>query len=75
LYNAPQAYVDTQLYKVIRPHPDSDSAPSKDASNRTHRRYQDAGTLYRGQIPNVRALADLGGARTLVIVPMLKETN
>ena len=37
-----------------------------DPSGRSHRRYQDAGTPYIEGNPNVRALADLAGARTLV---------
>jgi len=73
LYNAPQAYVDTQLYKLIRPHPESGLGTVE----RTHRtvHIDDIRTqppYIRGN-PNVRALADLAGARTLVIVPMLKE--
>ena len=73
LYNAPQAYVDTQLYKLIRPHPES----GLDTVERTHRtvHIDDIRTQppYIQGNPNVRALADLAGARTLVIVPMLKE--
>ena len=73
LYNAPQAYVDTQLYKLIRPHPESGLGTVE----RTHRtvHIDDIRTQppYIQGNPNVRALADLAGARTLVIVPMLKE--
>src|SRR4051794_37692498 len=75
LYNAPQAYVDTQLYKVIRPHPDS----GLHTVERTHQtvHIDDVRTQapYIEGNPNVRALADLAGARTLVIVPMLKESE
>jgi signal transduction histidine kinase len=73
LYNAPQAYVDTQLYELIRPHPDSGLGTVE----RTHRtvHIDDIRTQppYIQGNPNVRALADLARARTLVIVPMLKE--
>jgi signal transduction histidine kinase len=73
LHNAPQAYVDTQLYKLIRPHPDSGLG----AVERTHQtvHIDDITTQppYLQGNPNVRALADLAGARTLVIVPMLRE--
>jgi signal transduction histidine kinase len=73
LYNAPQAYVDTRLYKLIRPHPESGLGTVE----RTHRtvHIDDIRTQppYIQGNPNVRALADLAGARTLVIVPMLKE--
>jgi GAF domain-containing protein len=73
LHNAPQAYVDTQLYKRIRPHP----ASGLGTVEKTHRtvHIDDIRTQppYIEGNPNVRALADLAGARTLVIVPMLKE--
>jgi signal transduction histidine kinase len=75
LYNAPQAYVDTQLYELIRPHPESGLGTVE----RTHRtvHIDDIRTQppYIQGNPNVRALADLAGARTLVIVPMLKENE
>jgi signal transduction histidine kinase len=75
LYNAPKAYEDTQLYKMIRPHPESGLS----AVERTHQpvHIDDIRTqpTYVGGNPNVRALADLAGARTLVIVPMLKENE
>jgi len=73
LYNAPKAYVDTQLYKLIRPHPDSGLG----IVARTHQvvHIDDIRTQppYIEGNPNVRALADLAGARTLVIVPMVRE--
>jgi GAF domain-containing protein len=75
LYNAPKPYADTQLYKVIRPHPESGLS----AVQKTHQPIHIADI--RNEAPyiegnaHVRALADLGGARTLVIVPMLKENE
>ena len=73
LYNAPQAYVDTQLYRVIRPHPESGLGTIERTHQTVH--IDDIRTQppYIEGIPHVRALADLAGARTLVIVPMLKE--
>lgn len=73
LYNAPQAYVDTQLYQVIRPHPESGLGTVERTHQTVH--IDDIRTQppYIEGNPNVRALADLAGARTLVIVPMLKE--
>src|SRR6185437_6709393 len=75
LYNVPKAYADTQLYKVIRPHRESGLSavqkthqPIHIADIRSERPYIEGNA-------NVRALADLGGARTLVIVPMLKENE
>src|SRR5207248_3202905 len=73
LYNAPEAYASTQLHKVINPHPQSGLGTIE----RTHQTFHiDDIRLQPPYIegnPNVRALADLAGARTLVIVPMLKE--
>jgi GAF domain-containing protein len=73
LYNAPKAYADTQLYKVIRPHPESGlnlvqttRQPVFIADVRNEPPYVEGN-------PHVRALADLGGARTIAIVPMLRD--
>ena len=75
LYNTPKAYEETQLYKLIRPHPESGLS----AVEKTHQTVQidDLRTQppYIDGNPNVRALADLAGARTLVIVPMLRENE
>src|SRR5262249_3599120 len=75
LYNAPQAYADTQLYKIIRPHPESGLSALEKTHQTVH--IDDIRTQppYIEGNPDVRALADLAGPRTLVIVPMLKETN
>jgi signal transduction histidine kinase len=75
LYNAPQAYVDTQLQKLIRPHPESGLGTVERTHQTVH--IDDVRTQppYLQGNPNVRALADLAGARTLVIVPMLKENE
>jgi signal transduction histidine kinase len=75
LYNAPKAYVDTQLYKLIRPHPDSGLGTVARTHQTVH--IDDIRTQppYIEGNPNVRALADLAGARTLVIVPMIRENE
>jgi two-component system, NtrC family, sensor kinase len=73
LYNAPAAYASTQLHKLINPHPQSGLGTIE----RTHQTFHidDIRTQppYIEGNPNVRALADLAGARTLVIVPMLRD--
>jgi signal transduction histidine kinase len=75
LYNAPKAYADTQLYKVIRPHPESGLS----AVQRTRKSVYIADIReeppYVEGNANVRALADLGGARTIIIVPMLRDSE
>jgi len=75
LYNAPKAYVDARLYRVIRPHPEGGLS----AVEKTHEAVQiedirNEPAYIEGR-PAVRALADLAGARTLVIVPMLRDNE
>ena len=75
LYNVPHAYLETKLHAVIHPHPQSGLAHVmrtkktvliEDASN---------GAAYRDGDPAVTAIVDLGGARTIMIVPMIKENT
>ena len=73
LYNAPQAYVDTQLYKLIRPHPEGGLGTVERTHEVVHIDDIRTQAPYIEGNPNVRALSDVAGARTLVIVPMLKE--
>jgi signal transduction histidine kinase len=75
LYNAPKPYVETQLYKLIRPHPASGLGAVERTRQTIH--IDDIRTQppYVEGNSNVRALADLAGARTLVIVPMLRENE
>jgi signal transduction histidine kinase len=75
LYNAPQAYVDTQLYKVIRPRPDSGLGLLEKTRKAVHIDDLRTQPPYIEGNPHVRALADLAGARTLVLVPMLRESE
>jgi len=67
--------VNTQFYKLIRPHPESGLGTVERTHQTVH--IDDIRTQppYVEGNPNVRALADLAGARTLVIVPMLKENE
>lgn len=73
LYNAPQAYVDTRLHKSIRPHPASGLGTVEKTRRTVHIDDIRTEPPYVEGNPNVRALADVAGARTVVIVPMLKE--
>jgi signal transduction histidine kinase len=75
LYNAPAAYSATQLHKLIQPHPQSGLGTIERTHQTVH--IDDIRTQppYLEGNPNVIALADLAGARTLVIVPMLKENT
>ncbi|KRR19438.1 ATP-binding protein [Bradyrhizobium retamae] len=74
-YNAPKAYIDTQLYKPIRPHPESGLGSIQRTHQTVHITDIRRQPPYLQGNPNVRAIADLAGARTLVIVPMLKEDD
>jgi signal transduction histidine kinase/putative methionine-R-sulfoxide reductase with GAF domain len=75
LYNAPEAYAATQLHKLIHPHPMSGLGMVEKTHQAVH--IEDIRTQppYLERHPNVVALSDLAGARTLVIVPMLKENE
>jgi GAF domain-containing protein len=73
LHNVPPAYAASEAVKAFQPHPESASG----IVVRTKETAQivDVRTLgaYREGNPAVVALADVGGARTIVIVPMLRE--
>ncbi|HEY8670387.1 MAG TPA: GAF domain-containing protein [Terriglobales bacterium] len=75
LYNAPKAYADTQLYKVIRPHPESGLSAVQRARKPVYIADIRKEPPYVEGNANVRALADLGGARTIIIVPMLRDNE
>ena len=75
LYNVPEAYASTQMHKPIRPHPESGLGTI-------------AGTKRPVQIDDIRtrspylqgdaavvAISDLAGARTVALVPMLRENE
>src|SRR5262249_48642826 len=73
LYNAPQEYIDAQLHRLFRPHPASGLSRLEQTHQTVHIDDLTTQPPYIEGNAAVRALADLGGARTLVIVPMLKE--
>jgi GAF domain-containing protein/DNA-binding response OmpR family regulator len=74
-YNVPAAFAEKQLHKVIRPHPASAHAQIVRTRQVVHIDDLTATTPYREGDPAVRAIADLGCARTIVIVPMVKENE
>ena len=73
MHNVPAEYAETRLREIIRPHPDSGLARVA----RTKQLAQIADLRARRRISRAtRRLsrsADLGGARTILIVPMLKD--
>ena len=75
LYNVPPAYAASQTHILIQPHPQSGLATVA----RTHQvvHIEDIRTQppYLEGNPSVVAMADLAGARTIVVVPMLRENE
>ena len=74
-YNVPQAYAEKYADTLIRPHPQGPLGTLA----RTHEVVHVEGTkslsLYIEGNPAVVAISDLAGARTIVIVPMLRENE
>ncbi|WP_291684825.1 GAF domain-containing protein [Bradyrhizobium sp.] len=75
LYNAPVGFVDSRMNKLIRPHPQS--GLSTVARNKQIVQIEDLRTQppYLAGDPAVVDLSDVAGARTIVIVPMLRENE
>jgi signal transduction histidine kinase len=75
LYNVPPAYAASQTHMLIQPHPQSGLGTVA----RTHQvvHIEDIRTQppYLEGSPNVVAMADLAGARTILFVPMLRENE
>src|ERR1019366_7626905 len=75
LYNAPAGFADSRMDELIRPHPKSGLG----AVARTKQivQIEDLRTQppYLAGDPAVVDLSDVAGARTIVIVPMLKENE
>jgi two-component system NtrC family sensor kinase len=72
-YNVPPAFVETGLHKVIRPHPISAHAKVVQTKQVVHIEDLTTTAPYLEGDPAVTAIGDLGGARTIVIVPMVKD--
>ena len=75
LHNPPDGYTERGLREVIRPHADSGLAYVVRTKQIAHIDDIRAQPPYREGDPAVVGLADLAGARTLLIVPMLKENT
>jgi GAF domain-containing protein len=75
LYNVPQAYAAAQAHVLIRPHPQSGLGTVARTRQVVH--IEDLRSLppYLEGDPSVVAMSDVAGARTLVVVPMLKENE
>ena len=75
LYNVPDAYASAQMDKPIRPHPKSGLGTLVRTRQVVHIEDLRTQPPYLEGDPAVVAMSDLAGARTLVIVPMLRENQ
>ena len=73
LHNLPKGIAETRLRERFRPHSKSGMAYVADTKTVAHIEDLRAQPPYLEGDPAVVAIADLGGARTILIVPMLKE--
>jgi signal transduction histidine kinase len=75
LYNVPPEFAALQKTQVWRPHPESGLSKIARTKQVTHvNDLRTQGPYLQGD-PMVVALSDLAGARTIVMVPMLKENE
>jgi len=75
LYNVPEPLHAMRLHEVIQPHPQSGLARLIRTRQVVHIEDLTTTPAYREGDQVVRSTADLGGARTVVLVPMLKESE
>jgi signal transduction histidine kinase len=73
LYNAPVAFAAARVNKVYRPHPQSSLGIAIHTKQVVHVADLRTTAAYREHWPNTVELVDLGGARTVVVVPLLRE--
>src|SRR5205823_1479104 len=73
LYNVPDVYLQSKLHEVIRPNPRSGLGRAVQSQQPVHIEDLRTTPAYREGNPTVTAIADLGGARTIIVVPMVKK--
>jgi len=71
--NVPSAFAQTRLGELIRPHPSSGHAQVLRTKDVVQIEDIRKGQAYLDGDPAVVAVSDLGGARSIVLVPMLKN--
>ena len=74
-YNVPPAFTASRPPEGFRPHPKSAHAHVVRTKQVVHIEDLTATTAYRDGDSAATAMANLGGARTIVLVPLLKEGN
>jgi two-component system NtrC family sensor kinase len=73
LYNAPAALAVARANKVFHPHPQGQMAEAIRTRRAVHVADVRTSPAYLERIPYGIELVELGGARTVVVVPMLRE--
>ena len=73
VYNVPSAFTEIRLHELIHPHPRGGHAELLKTKRVVHIEDIRVRPAYLEGDPAVVAVSDLGGARTIVLVPMLKE--
>jgi GAF domain-containing protein len=75
MYNVPASYATIMARAIIKPHPEA--ALGRLVRTKQPAQIEDLRALaaYRDGDPGVRSFSDLAGARTLVVVPMLRESE
>jgi GAF domain-containing protein len=73
VHNVPPAFADARLHELIRPHPSGGHAQVLRTKDVVQIEDLRKGQAYLDRDPAVVAVSDLGGARTIVLVPMLKD--
>jgi GAF domain-containing protein len=73
VYNVPPAFAASRQNTLYRPHPESGLANLVRTHQVAHIHDVRTGAAYLAGNPAVVGMVDLAGARTVVIVPMLKE--
>jgi signal transduction histidine kinase len=75
LYNTPEAYASTNMHTPIHPHPESGLSTIVRTRQVVHIEDLRTQAPYLEGSPSVVAISDLAGARTMLIVPMLRENE
>jgi signal transduction histidine kinase len=75
LYNIPEAYASTNMHTPIHPHPESGLRTIARTRQVVHIEDLRTQAPYLEGSPSVVAISDLAGARTMLIVPLLRENE
>lgn len=74
-YNVPPAFASSRRDVAIRPHPESALAAVVRTNQVVHVHDVQNTSAYIAGGPSIRGISDVAGARTIVVVPMLRESE